>query len=106
MKNHRIIDVAAHLVSERGENPEYDRALTELSCEMLGLSMEHKEVVAQIIGVHADSIRAWSSTPVDPEAMVNAQDDHRQRVLCAVVVGRSICQRSANHAGAHSWRLV
>lgn len=32
--------IAARLLSEHGENPEYDRAISELMCEFLGLPLE------------------------------------------------------------------
>lgn len=47
-----IIGIAAGLVSEDGENPEYDRALVEVTCEALGVPItDNREAVAQLIGV-------------------------------------------------------
>ena len=55
-----IITAAKYLASESGENPEYDRALTELVCDTLGFHMDNKDEVAALIGIHPDSIKAWS----------------------------------------------
>ena len=38
-----LLHIAAWLISEDGENPEYDRALAELLCDAAGVSMDHKE---------------------------------------------------------------
>lgn len=49
-----IIEVARGLVSEDGENPEYDRALVEMTSELLGLPLGEQStrtVVEFAIGV-------------------------------------------------------
>lgn len=51
---HRItrIDVlaaASGLVSESAENTEYDRAIAELTCDLLGISTDHKENVLALL---------------------------------------------------------
>lgn len=47
-----VLNAASDLVSEEGENPEYDRALVEMSCRMLGLSTdENRTTLAHLIGV-------------------------------------------------------
>lgn len=39
-----VMSAALDLLTEPGdENPEYDRALMELVCSLVGLSMEHKD---------------------------------------------------------------
>lgn len=50
----RLLPVAAGLVSEDGENPEYDRALAEMTCALAGLSSDCKDDVAAVIRDHAD----------------------------------------------------
>lgn len=53
------LDAASDLVSEEGENPEYDRALVEMTCRLLDLDTdEHRHTVAALIGV-----KAWSAQP-------------------------------------------
>lgn len=49
MNEHRLLRCAAGLLSEDGENPEYDRAITELTCEMLGLNTDAKDHVHQLL---------------------------------------------------------
>ncbi|MGW8177619.1 MAG: hypothetical protein ACWGQW_02320 [bacterium] len=41
----RFLIAAAMLLSEDGENTEYDRAICELVCDTVGVSMEAKDVV-------------------------------------------------------------
>lgn len=40
-----LLREAAMLLSEDGENPEYDRAISELICSMTGQSMDSREIV-------------------------------------------------------------
>lgn len=48
-----ILAEARDLRTEDGTNPEYDRALVELSCRVLGLSCaDDGAMVARIIGVN------------------------------------------------------
>lgn len=44
-----VIRMAGDLASEDAENSEYDRALVELCTDVLGLSMDHKDVVAHLV---------------------------------------------------------
>lgn len=44
-----VLHAAAGLVSEDGENPEYDRALAELSVRLLGLSDGAAEPILELI---------------------------------------------------------
>lgn len=41
----RCIEVGASLISEDGENPEYDRAIAEFTIDVCGLTMDHKDDV-------------------------------------------------------------
>lgn len=50
-----ILDVAKGLLSE-GDNVEYDRAITEMTTELIGLPLEYKVVVAHAIGVTGASL--------------------------------------------------
>lgn len=46
-----VITVAKDLMSEHGENPEYDRALVELVAILSGFSpADHRDDVAELIG--------------------------------------------------------
>jgi hypothetical protein len=47
----RIIEAAKDLKSEHGENPEYDRALVELSMRVLALSEDDRWEVERVIGI-------------------------------------------------------
>ena len=48
--SHNIIMAAAGLLSEEGENSEYDRALVEVTCTLMGLSVEeNRKRVEQIL---------------------------------------------------------
>ena len=48
-----VLDCAAGLRSEHGENPEYDRALVEMSMQLLGISEDEpgRDTVKRLIGV-------------------------------------------------------
>jgi hypothetical protein len=47
---HDILTAAADLLSVDGENPEYDRALVELSCALLGMGTDdHRESISLIL---------------------------------------------------------
>lgn len=46
LSEYAFFGIAARLLSEDGENPEYDRAITELTCDALGFPMEMKEQIA------------------------------------------------------------
>lgn len=41
----RFVIAAAMLLSEDGENTEYDRAICELVCDTVGVPMDYKDVV-------------------------------------------------------------
>lgn len=45
---YEIATAAARLLSD-GENPEYDRALTELVCDTIGIHMDDKERVLETL---------------------------------------------------------
>jgi hypothetical protein len=40
-----VLRAAADLLSDDGENPEYDRAITELTCDLLSVSTDSKDAV-------------------------------------------------------------
>lgn len=45
-----VLAVAHGLISEDGDNPEYDRAITEMTCELLGLPItDNRDMVAELI---------------------------------------------------------
>jgi hypothetical protein len=46
-----VVLAARDLKSEDGENFEYDRALIELSCAVLGWDMDRKREMADLIGM-------------------------------------------------------
>jgi len=46
-----LFNLATDLKSERGENPEYDRALVELCCGAAGYPMDFKTEVAMELGI-------------------------------------------------------
>ena len=46
------IKVAADLLSDHGENPEYDRAITELVGDLFGFSMDDKHIVENDLRRH------------------------------------------------------
>lgn len=50
-----LIKQARDLVSEHGENPQYDRALVELVSRALGLSDEHKDFIYDLLGVEKET---------------------------------------------------
>ena len=45
----RLLSVVADLMSEHGENPEYDRACVEIVCTMLGVSTDARDDVAALL---------------------------------------------------------
>lgn len=48
----RVLGVASDLVSEDGENPEYDRAIVELTMDLLGLDKDlHGATIRLLLGV-------------------------------------------------------
>lgn len=50
IKQFEVLTEAADLLSEDGENAEYDRAIVELATRLLGLSHDqHHEFVAQTL---------------------------------------------------------
>ena len=40
-----LLQEAADLLSDSGENEEYDRAIVELSCRILGVSTDYRDAV-------------------------------------------------------------
>jgi hypothetical protein len=44
-----VLTAAAGLVSESAENAEYDRAITELTCDLIGVGTDHKEDVLALL---------------------------------------------------------
>lgn len=50
----RLIHIAVNLLSEDGENPEYDRACVEIVTEFLGLSMDEREAVLGLLRSRRD----------------------------------------------------
>jgi hypothetical protein len=67
--NGRLIKNARDLKSDRGENPEYDRALVELVGTSLGVSMDDREYVEQMLGIIKPATFTWTLTAkVDTEA--------------------------------------
>jgi hypothetical protein len=45
-----VLDEAASLLTEPGDNnPEYDRALVELTCQVLGLSTDEREPIERLL---------------------------------------------------------
>lgn len=51
-----VLRTAVSLVSENGENPEYDRALAEMTCDLVELSQDFKGDVLDAIREQA---QAW-----------------------------------------------
>jgi hypothetical protein len=47
--NARVVAIAANLISEDGENLEYDRAISEMTCELVGLPLDEKESVLCVL---------------------------------------------------------
>lgn len=45
----KIMTIANGLVSEDGENPEYDRAIVEFACELIGLSTDDFPLMMTLI---------------------------------------------------------
>lgn len=54
----RLVGEAHWLVSENGENPEYDRALVELVSRFLDLTDDDRDIVAILIGVKKTEVQA------------------------------------------------
>lgn len=54
----KLITSAALLLSEDGENAEYDRGIVELTTDLLGLPMDHKDHVAATLRSVADLTKA------------------------------------------------
>lgn len=50
LQGESLIEIAKGFKSE-GENPEYDRALVELTTELLGVPMSEKQDVAHLLGI-------------------------------------------------------
>jgi hypothetical protein len=40
-----VLAIASNLASENGENTEYDRALVDMTCDLLGLPQSDAEIV-------------------------------------------------------------
>ena len=38
----QVLRIIANLLSEDGENPEYDRACVEIACAVIGVSTDHR----------------------------------------------------------------
>ena len=49
MEPYEIAQIAARLISEDGENVEYDRAICELVCDLTGISTDYKDRVLEIL---------------------------------------------------------
>lgn len=49
IKQFEVLTEAADLLTEDDTNPEYDRAIVELSTRLLGFSDEQKEYVAGVL---------------------------------------------------------
>ena len=49
-----VFDAAASLISADSLNYEYDRAIVELSCTLLGISTDNRDIVSDIIHNLAD----------------------------------------------------
>lgn len=50
-----LMRTAADLMSEDAENPEYDRALVELVCDLLpGVSTDDRETVERLLRAHRE----------------------------------------------------
>lgn len=48
-----ILDIAAGLISEDAENSEYDRAVVEMTCDLLALSItDNRDTVERMIRSH------------------------------------------------------
>ena len=45
----RILKIAAELISDDSENPEYDRGVVEMTCDILDIPMDAKESVGDIL---------------------------------------------------------
>lgn len=48
-----ILAAARDLRSDEGENPEYDRALVELTARFLGVDSDNQDRIAWLIGVQS-----------------------------------------------------
>lgn len=44
-----VVDCGAELLSEEGENREYDRAIIEFTCEFLGVNQDGQDEVAELL---------------------------------------------------------
>lgn len=44
-----VMRVAANLLSEDGENSEYDRAIAEMTCDLLGINADDKTWVLRVL---------------------------------------------------------
>lgn len=63
----QIVEVAKNLVSDEGENPEYDRAIIEMTRDLLGLTEFDREYVASLLGVKTlSSVHLRASNTVSP----------------------------------------
>lgn len=49
MSGRKIVNIAAELLSEDSDNREYDRAIVEMTSELLGISHEHHDAVDQFL---------------------------------------------------------
>jgi hypothetical protein len=47
----RILAIASDLVSDEGENVEYDRAIVEFTSALIGVNDDDVAVIARLIGV-------------------------------------------------------
>lgn len=46
---YEIAQAGAWLISDNGENSEYDRAICELICDTVGIHMDYKDRVLEIL---------------------------------------------------------
>lgn len=89
-----IVMTAMHLRSEDGENPEYDRALVELTSDLTGLTREQAiaaigiiEAEPQDIHQHAQAIRDLGGVVAvfTPEEVEGVSEDNHSRIQDAMI---------------------
>lgn len=68
----RLITIVAYLLSEDGDNPEYDRACAEIVTEYLGFPMDAKDEV-----LHLLRVKGGMAGVNEPESVTEYQGRHR-----------------------------